>query len=178
MFDGGPALQFADNNENLDLQNFPDTLQFDFSNQDPNVEQDPLAIGIDPNDIDHEIFSYFEGSHQPTFPTQETSYPYYYEDTEQSYHANIEELPPINTLKEPTLSNLREVKHSVKLEPRTGGSSQQWIPENVSIQQPQQIQSPQFEDIFPTEAQTVKVLGETRVIVTPLSVDTKFQVGF
>ena len=174
MFDGGPALQFGDNPD-FDLQNFPDALQFNFSNQEPVVQEQNL-LSIDPNEIENEIFSCLGESNQPTFPPQDISYPYFFPDTEQNYHTNIDGLPPITTLKEPSQAQQKEVKHSVKLEPRSEATAQAWIPENIGIQ-PQHIQSQQFEDIFPTAAETCKVLGETRAIATPLSVDTtQFQV--
>ena len=178
MFDGGPALQFSDNPD-FDLQNvnFPDALQFNFSNQEPVVqEQNLLSIGIDPNEIENEIFSCLGEPNQPTFPSQDISYPYFYPDTEQNYHTNIDGLPPITSLKEPSQAQQKEVKHSVKLEPRSDARAQPWIPDNINIQ-PQHIQSNQFENIFPSAAETCKVLGQTRVIATPLSVDTtQFQV--
>ena len=127
----------------------------DFFMQDDNnndVEREmPLPIGntgIDPSEVDNRLNSLFENSDPQTFCAQET-YPRPCADTEQNCPQKQRRSSVITTLKEAS--------------------------EGISIQS-QQIQSKEFENIYPKE--TCQVLPMDLSVATPhsASVDGQFQV--
>ena len=145
-------------------------LKTSFLKQDT-LEQDPLSIDIDidPSVVENRLESFFEDP--ATFPSQETSYTHPYGDAEQNFYTN-EGLLSITNLKDPSHS------HSVKLESRAGSAAQQWLSESNS-NQPQQIQSQEFDNILATQEEPFNVLADALSFVsaTPLnSVYTQFQV--
>ena len=150
MFDGGPEPQ------NDDFQILPNFSVHEQDNNNNNITQepfitwepDPLSIYIDPSEVDNRLNS-LEDSDPRAFRDQET-YPRPCAETEQNCPQKQRRSSVITTLKE---------------------ASEGCI-------QPPQIQSKEFENIYPTKEETCQVLPMDLSVATPhsASVDGQFQV--
>ena len=150
MFDGGPEPQ------NDDFQILPNFSVHEQDNNNNNITQepfitwepDPLSIYIDPSEVDNRLNS-LEDSDPRAFRDQET-YPRPCAETEQNCPQKQRRSSVITTLKEAS--------------------------EGISIQPPQ-IQSKEFESIYPSKDTntTFQVLDDVLPIATPHSY-SQFQV--
>ena len=138
----------------LELQFSDLPVYSDFSYDNNNNVEDELTMftsntGIDPSEVENRLNSLFENSDPQTFCAQET-YPRPCTDTEQNCPQKQRRSSVITTLKEAS--------------------------EGISIQPPQ-IQSKEFETIYPTKIETCEVLEDVLPVATPHSgVDINFQV--